>query len=105
MSTSHHEPTNDQLWLQPPVDAPSTQPGQAVAPYAPPAAPPAPVYAAQPYVRPDRTQFVLAIVSLGIGVPLTAIAAGINGLWGLIIAWIGIIVVNLIYGATHRRHP
>jgi hypothetical protein len=59
---------------------------------------------AQPYVRPDRTQFVLAIVSLGVGVPLTAIAAGINGLAGLLIAWVGIILVNLIYGWTHRRH-
>ncbi len=103
MSTSQHEPTNDQLWLQPPVDTSSTQPGQAVAPYTPRAAAPLPGPVAQPYVRPDRTQFVLAIVSLGIGVPLTAIASGMNGLAGLIIAWIGIVMVNVIYGATHRR--
>jgi hypothetical protein len=53
-------------------------------------------------VRPDRTAFVLAIVSLSVGVPLTAVASGINGLAGLIIAWIGIVLVNVIYGATHR---
>jgi len=58
---------------------------------------------AQPYVRPDRTAFVLAIVSLGIGVPLTAIASSMNGLAGLIIAWVGIVLVNVVYGATHRR--
>ena len=103
MTTSpQREPTNDQLWAQPPADAPSTQPGQGMAPYTPPA--PVPTHAAQPYVRPDRTQFVLAIVSLGVGVPLTAIAAGINGLAGLLIAWIGIVLVNLIYGWTHRPH-
>ena len=102
MSNSpHREPTNDQLWAQPPADASPTQPGQVVAPYTPPA--PAPVQVAPPYVRPDRTAFVLAIVSLSIGVPLTAIAASLNGLAGLIIAWVGIVLVNVVYGATHRR--
>ncbi len=101
MSTFSREPTNDQLWAQPPADAAPVQPGQVVAPYTPPA--PTPVPVAQPYVRPDRTGFVLAIVSLGIGIPLTAIAAGTNGLAGLIIAWIGIVLVNVVYGATHRR--
>ena len=101
MSTSQHEPTNDQLWLQPPLDAATTQPGQVVAPYTPPAPVPAPV--AQPYVRPDRTQFVLGIISLGVAIPLTAIGDAMNGLAGLLIVWIGIIMVNLIYGVTHRR--
>ena len=102
MSTSqHHEPTNDQLWAQPPADAAPVRPGQVVAPYTPAA--PAPLPVAQPYVRPDRTGFVLAIVSLSIGIPLTAIAAGTNGLAGLIIAWMGIVLVNVVYGATHRR--
>jgi hypothetical protein len=59
---------------------------------------------AQAYVRSDRTAFVLAIVSLGIGVPLTAIASSMNGLAGLIIAWVGIVLVNVVYGATHRQH-
>lgn len=104
MSNSpHREPTNDQLWAQPPADASPTQPGQVVAPYTPPAALPAPAPMAPPYVRPDRTAFVLAIVSLSIGVPLTAIAASLNGLAGLMIAWVGIVLVNVVYGATHRR--
>jgi len=73
-----------------------------VAPHTPPS--PAPVPVAQPHVRPDRTQFVLAIVSLGVGVPLTAIGAGINGLPGLLIVWVGIVLVNLVYGWTRRSH-
>ena len=73
-----------------------------MAPYTPPS--PAPVPVAQPYVRPDRTQFVLAIVSLGVGVPLTAIGAGLNGLAGLLIVWVGIVLVNLVYGWTRRSH-
>ena len=103
MSTSQHEPTNDQLWLQPPVDTSATQPGQAVAPYTPPASVPAPLPESQPYVRPDRTQFVLGIISLGVAIPLTAIGDAMNGLAGLLIVWVGIIMVNLIYGVTHRR--
>lgn len=103
MSTFRREPTNDELWTQPPADAAPAQPGQDIAPYAPPAPTPAPVPMALPSVRPDRTGFVLAIVSLSVGIPLTAIAAGTNGLAGLIIAWIGIVLVNVVYGATHRR--
>jgi len=34
---------------------------------------------------------------------LTAIGDGMNGLAGLLIVWVGIIMVNLIYGVTHRR--
>ena len=102
MSTSQHEPTNDQLWLQPPVDTSSTQPGQAVAPYTPPTPVAAPAPADQPYARPDRTQFVLAIVSLGVSIPLTA--AGIGGLQGLVVFWVGIVLLNFVYGWTHRRH-
>jgi len=101
-TSPQREPTNDQLWAQPPADASPTQPGQGVAPYTPPS--PAPVPAAQPYVRPDRTQFVLAIVSLGVGVPLSGIGAGISGLPGLLIVWVGIVLVNLVYGWTHHRH-
>jgi hypothetical protein len=105
-TSPQREPTNDQLWAQPPADAAPTQPGQGVAPYTSPS--PAPVPVAQPYVRPDRTQLVLAIVSLGVGVPLTGIltgiGAGINGLPGLLIVWVGIVLVNLIYGWTHRQH-
>jgi multisubunit Na+/H+ antiporter MnhB subunit len=85
------------------VDTSDTQPGQAVAPYTPPAPVAAPAPVAQPYVRPDRTAFVLAIVSMGCAIPLTGIGAGILGLPGLVIVWVGIVLVNLIYGAAHRR--
>jgi hypothetical protein len=60
--------------------------------------------AAQPYARPDRTAFVLAIVSLGIGVPLSGVGGSFGGLTGLVIVWIGIVLVNLVYGWTHRPH-
>jgi hypothetical protein len=102
VSTSQPEPTNDQLWLQPPVDTSSTQPGQAVAPYTPPTPVAAPAPADQSYVRPDRTQFVLAIVSLGVSIPLTAAANG--SLQGLVVLWVGIVLLNFVYGWTHRRH-
>jgi hypothetical protein len=41
--------------------------------------------------------FVLALVSIGAGIPLTAIAASNGGLQALLIVWIGIILVNLGY--------
>ncbi len=56
-----------------------------------------------PQPRPDRTVFVLAIVSLGVGVPLTAIGSGTAGLPGLLVVWIGIVLVNLVYGWSRRR--
>lgn len=99
--SDHREPTNDQLWAQPPVAAAPTGPGQGLAPYTPPA--PAPVALPQHGVRPDRTQFVLAIVSLAIGVPLTGIGAGVSGLPGLLVVWIGIVLVNFVFGWTHRK--
>jgi hypothetical protein len=102
-TSPHREPTNDQLWAQPPADAAPTQPGQAVAPYTPPTPVAAPAPADQSNVRPDRTQYVLAMVSLGMSIPLTGIAAGIGGLPGLVIVWVGIVLLNFVYGWTHRR--
>jgi len=104
MTTSpQREPTNDQLWAQPPADASPTQHGRGVAPYTPAAAS-APVPVAQPYARPDRTQFVLAIVSLVMAIPLTAIAMSNAGMVGLVFVWVGIVFVNFIYGWTRRPH-
>ena len=74
-----------------------------MAPYTPAAAS-APVPVAQPYVRQDRTQFVLAIVSLVMAVPLTAIAMSNAGMVGLVFVWVGIVFVNFIYGWTRRPH-
>lgn len=41
--------------------------------------------------------FVLALVSLGSGIPLTAIALSNGGLAALLVVWIGIVLVNLGY--------
>jgi hypothetical protein len=43
----------------------------------------------------DSSSFALAIVSLGTGIPITAIAAGTAGVPGMIVAWAGIVGVNL----------
>ena len=41
--------------------------------------------------------FVLTIVSLGVGIPLTAIALSNGGLAALLIVWVGIVLVNVAY--------
>ena len=43
-------------------------------------------------------QLALAIVSLVLSIPLTAIAWGNNSMLGVIIAWIGIVLVNVAFG-------
>lgn len=43
-------------------------------------------------------RLALAIVSLGTGVPITAIAADGGGALGVIAAWLGIAGVNFAYG-------
>jgi hypothetical protein len=51
-------------------------------------------------------QLALAIVSLGVGIPLTAIAAnagGLNPLIGILVVWLGIVLVNLIFNGANRR--
>lgn len=44
-----------------------------------------------------RQQFVVALTSLGTGIPITAIAGGIAELAGIIVAWAGIVLVNLLF--------
>ncbi|MQA84426.1 MAG: hypothetical protein GEV03_07350 [Streptosporangiales bacterium] len=39
----------------------------------------------------------LALGSLGLGIPITAISGGTGGVWGIIAVWSGIAVVNLAY--------
>ena len=39
----------------------------------------------------DGTSFALAIISLGTGIPITAVAGGEAGLAGIIAAWLGIV--------------
>ncbi len=49
--------------------------------------------------------FVLGVVSLGTGIPITAIASSTGGTGALIVAWVGIVGVNAAYawGQTRRR--
>ena len=51
----------------------------------------------------DSKQLALGIVSLGCGIPITAIAGGITDLPGIIVAWSGIAVVNIAYALGGRR--
>ena len=52
-----------------------------------------------------RQRFVLGIVSLGVGVPITAISATNvePGLLGVAVAWAGIVGVNLAHRIGGRR--
>lgn len=45
-------------------------------------------------------QFVLGIISLGTGIPITAIAATQADVAGLVVAWLGIVGVNAAHAAT-----
>jgi hypothetical protein len=44
-----------------------------------------------------RGQIGLAVISLIFAIPLTGIGAGTTGLAGLLVVWIGIVLVNLAY--------
>jgi hypothetical protein len=52
-----------------------------------------------------RQRFVLGIISLGTGIPITAIAGEVvePGLLGVAIAWAGIVGVNVVH-ARNRKH-
>lgn len=101
-NSDYQEPTNEQLWVQPPVDPSAVPPSQQLVP-APqqPMVPPMVAPRAAPIAKrsgPSDKRFVLAIVSLALGIPLSAIGAGTSGIAGLLIAWVGIVLVNLVYG-------
>lgn len=51
----------------------------------------------------DDHVLALAIVSLGVAIPMTAIAAHESGVVGILITWIGIVLVNFLYGAGRFR--
>nr|WP_300144249.1 hypothetical protein [Propionicimonas sp.] len=106
-SADFREPTNDELWAQPPTGVPQRPAPHAVTPVPQPPLP-MPVHHAPPPAvqqRPDRTAFVLAIVSMALGIPLSAIASGTAGLPGLLVAWVGIVLVNVVYSWSHRNGP
>jgi hypothetical protein len=46
----------------------------------------------------DDHALALAIVSLGVAIPLTAIASESAGFPGILVAWLGIVLVNFVYG-------
>jgi hypothetical protein len=52
-------------------------------------------------------RFVLGIISLGVGVPITAISANVvdPGIVGLVVAWAGIVGVNVAAAVRGRRPP
>lgn len=98
--SEQREPTNEDLWAQPPADATSAYPGQSLAPVTPPA--PAHVQIAAP--RADKAPFVIAIISLGVSIPLSAIALGMSGIPGLVIVWLGLVLLNFAFGWNRRPH-
>lgn len=102
-SSDYREPTNDELWPQPPT-SPSMPgppaPGQGMVPHQPAPTPAAPATAPP---AADRTSFVLALLSMVMGIPISAIASGNAGLPGLLVAWIGIVLVNVVYAWGRRR--
>ena len=54
--------------------------------------------------RGDRQrQLALGIVSLGAGIPITAVSASITGLPGLIVSWMGIGVINVAHAFVVNR--
>ena len=54
--------------------------------------------------RGDRQrQLALGIVSLGAGIPITAVSASITGLPGLIVSWMGIGVINAAHAFVVNR--
>lgn len=52
---------------------------------------------------PGGRAFVLGLVSLGTGIPISGIAGGTSGIGGLVVAWAGIAAVNLAH-ALQNRH-
>jgi hypothetical protein len=98
--SAQREPTNEALWAQPPVDAPSTYPGQSLAPVTRQS--PAPVPTPAVHAKPDKAPFVIAIISLGVSIPLTAIGLAQQGLPGLVIMWLGLVLINVVFGALRR---
>ena len=50
-----------------------------------------------------KRQLALGIVSLGVGIPITAISAAIAELPGLGVAWAGIAAVNIAHAMQSRR--
>ena len=48
------------------------------------------------------TAMAVPLASLGFAIPLTAIAGGIAGGAGMLLVWIGIVLVNFAYALSRR---
>ena len=42
-------------------------------------------------------RIAIAIVSLVMGIPMTAIAGAMGGLAGIVVVWVGIVMVNMVF--------
>ena len=51
----------------------------------------------------DPPSLALPIASIGMGIPITAIAGGTTGISGIVVAWAGIVGVNLAHALSGRR--
>ena len=83
-----------------PRDVSGNVSGQSLAPVSQPAPAPAPLPVA--HVRPDKAPFVIAIISLGVSIPLTAIGLAQAGIPGLVIMWLGLVLINVVFGSLRR---
>ncbi|MBG0832067.1 hypothetical protein HS041_30650 [Planomonospora sp. ID67723] len=64
-------------------------------------------YPGQPYKKQKKSgnpSIPIALGSLGIGIPLTGIAAGEAGFAGLLLAWGGIVTINIAHAIGNWRH-
>ncbi|TDD58670.1 hypothetical protein E1263_18355 [Kribbella antibiotica] len=61
----------------------------------------------QPPAHPSREKdpggLALAIVSMGVAVPITAISANMAGVTGVVVSWVGLVGINLARNLGRRR--
>lgn len=58
--------------------------------------------ASRPSRRSEVADHVLPVVSLGVAIPLTAIASATSGWLAVLIVWIGLVAVNWAYAQRPR---
>ena len=50
----------------------------------------------------EQRRFVLALISVACGIPLTAISLSIGGLPALVVVWVGVVLVNVAFARAPR---
>lgn len=50
-----------------------------------------------------KRRWILGIVSIGVGLPVTAVAGALTGIAGVVVVWVGIVLVNLAHAIDRRR--